>query len=241
MSIHDAALVLVLGLGAGILTTTAGLGGGVLLVLSLSLAWDPRIALAVTAPALLVGNAHRLFLDRKSVDRRLALRFVAGALPATFVVGLLAVAIPAAALRVVLVVTTALAVAREFGWLEITVRDRTIPLAGVVCGGLSGTGGAAGLLVAPVLLSAGKKGPSFIATSAAIAVAMHAGRIAAYGISGFIDARTLVTSGALALAILAGNTAGKRIRDRLEEKTMSRLTYATLVVAVGLAVIGVAA
>lgn len=70
---RDAALV-PLGLIAGALTTLAGLGGGLMLVGTLSLLYDPRLALAITAPALLVGNLHRATMYRTFIDVGVAKR-----------------------------------------------------------------------------------------------------------------------------------------------------------------------
>ena len=75
------ALVPVLGVLAGILTTVAGLGGGMVLMLALSLLTSPTVALAATAPALLAGNLHRSVMFRGQVDRRVATSFAAGAFP----------------------------------------------------------------------------------------------------------------------------------------------------------------
>src|SRR5688572_16373782 len=87
------ALVLGLGLVAGALTTVAGLGGGVFLLLSLSVLWGPTTALATSSLALLVGNLHRTFLYRKSVNWPIARAFVVGAVPGAVLGALLAVAV----------------------------------------------------------------------------------------------------------------------------------------------------
>src|SRR5688572_1452872 len=59
------ALVVLLGIAAGFLTTVAGMGGGLLLVTALAVVWGPHVALPVTSLALLVGNLHRLALYRR--------------------------------------------------------------------------------------------------------------------------------------------------------------------------------
>src|SRR5689334_20783752 len=104
-------LMLLLGLGAGVLTTIAGQGGGLVLLLACSAIFGPHAALAVTAPALLMGNLHRAFMLRAYVDRKVALRVIAGALPGALVGGLLSGVIPSWALRVLLVGMTGLAIA----------------------------------------------------------------------------------------------------------------------------------
>ena len=60
--------IVVLGLLAGVLTTVSGMGGGLLVVFVLSWALGPKAALVVSTAALLVGNVHRAWLYRASVD-----------------------------------------------------------------------------------------------------------------------------------------------------------------------------
>ena len=91
--------LVVLGVLAGGLTTVAGMGGGVMLVLALSLVASPVEALAITSPALLVGNLHRVAVGRRAIDRAVARPFVLGALPGSLLGGLVAVAVPPALLQ----------------------------------------------------------------------------------------------------------------------------------------------
>ena len=229
-----------LGLLAGALTTVAGLGGGMLLVLALSVLWDPHAALAITAPALLVGNAHRLVLFRHAVDRAVAWRFAAGAIPASLLGGLVAVALPELVLSVLLLGVAAIAAARELGWIAFQPTPATIVPGGAVAGVLTATTGGGGLLVAPMLLAQGLRGEAFVATGAAASIAMHVGRIAAYGMGGLVDARTLGFSALLAGAILAGNLGGRRVRRLLSARATMTITWATLAAALVLAIAGLA-
>lgn len=233
-------LVLPLGLLAGALTTVAGLGGGMLLVLALSLAWDPRTALAVTAPALLLGNLHRLSLFHRVVDRTVAWRFAAGAVPAAFAGGLVAVALPELVLHVLLVAVAALAAARELRWIRWRPPTGAVAPAGAVAGALTATTGGGGLLVAPLLLARGLRGEAYVATGAAAAIAMHVGRIAAYGAGGLVSGEILVTAALLAGTILLGNLGGRHLRRRLSDRATLRITWATLAIAMVLALAGLA-
>src|SRR6188472_908814 len=103
---------LLLGLVAGVLTTIAGQGGGLLLLLACSALLGPHEALAVTAPALLLGNLHRSTLLRAHIDRTIALPVIAGAVPGALVGGMLAGITPAWALRVLLVGMTGISIAK---------------------------------------------------------------------------------------------------------------------------------
>lgn len=235
----DSALVLVLGLGAGVLSTIAGLGGGILLVLTLAAWLDPRTALAMTTPALLAGNVHRLWLFRAHLDRRTAGAFVLGAFPGALLGSLVAVALPNGALAWVLLAVSLLAAARALGWVRWTPRARSLAPAGFGAGALAATSGA-GVLVSPLLLAAGIRGDAFIATASAAACTIHVARLLGYGVGGLFDAQTLAASALLGVGVVAGNLVGHRLRGHLGERGVERATYAALAVTVALAISGVA-
>lgn len=232
-------LLVLLGVAGGVLTTVAGLGGGIVVVLVISLFVDPRTALATTAPALLTGNVHRLWLFRESLDRKITLKFIAGAVPGAFLGSMLAIALPEIVLAWVLLGVSLLAAARAIGWLRWSPPPSTLAPAGFAAGSIAATSGA-GILVSPVLLASGLKGEAFIATSAATAIAIHVARIAGYGIGGLITLERLGWSAAIAIGLLLGNFAGLALRDRLGERGTMIATYATLAIAVVLALSGIA-
>jgi uncharacterized membrane protein YfcA len=229
-------LLLVLGLLAGALTTVAGLGGGQLLTLVLAAGYGPREALALAAPALLAGNLHRFALYRHDADRRVALAFAAGALPASAAGGWLAVSLPPWLLSALLAGTTLLAVARAAGLIRIAPPPAALPAAGAIIGAICATSSGAGLLLAPLLLSIGLSGPAYVATGALCAAAMHVGRMAGYAAGGSLDGDVLLRSAALAVAIVAGNLAGDRLRRRVPPRAEPWIEHATLIACVGLAI-----
>src|SRR5262245_42214921 len=100
--------VALLGVAAGALTTPAGQGGGLFLLLACAALVGPHAALAVTSPALVLGNAHRTVLFRSAISWPVALRMTAGGIPGSFVGGLVATAMPPWALQALLVAMTVL-------------------------------------------------------------------------------------------------------------------------------------
>lgn len=233
-----AVLLPVLGVLAGGLTTVAGLGGGVLLVLALSLATSPAEALAVSSPALLVGNLHRLVVGRREVDRTIARSLALGALPGSALGGLLTVAVPSVVLEALLVVTTALALARTFGYLSFKPGARALLPAGFGIGAVTATSGGGALVLAPLLLATGLTGARYVATAAAVAVAIHVGRLLGYGAGGLITRETLLAAGVLAVAIVVGNALGQRLRRHIDAAAGARLELGVLLVCVALALAG---
>lgn len=240
MSFGAAGVFLLLGAMAGVLTTVAGQGGGLLLLLSVSMLVGPRDALAITAPALLCGNLHRALLLRRSIAWPLAGRMMLGTIPGALLGGFAAGIIPTWGLRAVLVVMTALAIAKALGWLKFQVAPRAFVPAGLGIGVLTGTSGGAGVLLAPLLLSAGLTGRVFVATTSAVAVSMHIGRVIGYASLGFFSGKLALTTATVTLAIFFGNALGGRIQPKLGRmgRAQSVLEYGTLVVCVALSVAG---
>lgn len=240
------AVFLLLGLGAGVLTTIAGQGGGLLLLLAISALRGPHEALAITAPALLLGNLHRTVLLRKFIDRPIAIRMVLGAVPGAFVGGLLVGVIPVWGLRVLLIAITLIAVAKALGFVRFGVPRSALVPAGLGIGTMTGTSGGAGVLFAPVLLSAGLTGRAFVATSSTIAFSTHVGRVVGYAGLGLFSIGLVLPTMLVTAAIFAGNALGDRIRTALlngngndaAAKRAAILEYGTLVVCVVLSVAG---
>ncbi len=231
-------LLFVLGLSAGVLTTVAGLGGGLLLLLGLSLLWDPITALAVTTPALLVGNLHRGWVFRDRVDWTVARSFALGAVPGAALGALAAVSVPPLAVNVLMLLVTALCLGRALGLFDLRAPARAIAPAGFVIGGLTGTAGGAGVLTGPLFLSAGLVGDAYAGTIAASGVAMHLGRIAGYGVGGLMTRDLWLWSGLLAAALVSGNALGSKLRRFTEKLPEGSVEHAVLVVCVLLAVTG---
>lgn len=233
-------MVVALGWMAGVVTTVAGMGGGMLLTLALAASWgDPIRAIAVATPALLVGNAQRMFLYRRSIAWRAAAPFVAAALPGSLLGGLLAVAVPPLWVQLGMATAAGIAVARHVGLLKITVP----PVAMVPLGlgvGLASTAGGAGLLAGPILLSAGLSGPAYLATMSLSSLSMHVGRLAAFGAAGQMDAEIASTAAVLAVCIPLGNATGRWVRDHVTARRISHLEVATAASLVVTALLGVA-
>ncbi|WP_170319804.1 TSUP family transporter [Polyangium spumosum] len=234
------ALLPVFGVLAGVLTTMAGLGGGILLLLGLSVVWGPAAALASTAPAMLFGNLHRLWLLREEFDRPSAKAFAWGAVPGSFVGGLMTAWMPEVVLRWLMLVMTAAAMGRALGVFTWRPRAAAMAPAGLGIGVVSATAGGAGLLVGPLFMAAGLSGKRFVGTIAAAAVALHAGRVAAYGLGGMMSRETMVRAVLLTVALMGGNVIGLWLRDRvLDERRAERLEFGALVACMGLSMLGI--
>ncbi|MFO0572127.1 MAG: TSUP family transporter [Polyangiaceae bacterium] len=226
------------GLLAGAISSVAGLGGGMLLLSVTSLAMGPLAALATTSPALLVGNLHRTWLHRKSIDWALARAFALGALPGAVCGALAAVSVPVVAIQCLLVVSTLFAVVRSLGYVSLRAPRQAMAPAGFVIGGLTGTAGGAGVLAGPLFLSAGLSGDAYAGTIASGAVAMHVGRIAGYGAGGLLEPELWGSSGLIAVGLVLGNGLGGRLRRALAGLPNGLVEHVVLALSVLFAVLG---
>lgn len=232
-------LVLVpLGLVAGAMTTLAGLGGGLMLVATLSIVYDPKLALAITAPALMLGNFHRAVLYRASIDVDVAKRVASSGFVAALVFGWLAVRLPDVLLRVLLLGATLLAIGRATKTLPITIRPSWLIPMGAVIGAVTATSGGGPALLAPTLMAAGLSGERYVSTASTCALCVHIARVIAYGASGFLDVRELARAGLLAVFVLCGNAIGATLRPRFVPETLSRAELAALVFVVVATLVG---
>ena len=227
-----AALVAV---SAGLLTTVAGIGGGQVLLIALALLTDPVTALTVTGPALLLGNGHRLFVMRRSIPWRTIAPFLLGALPGAIFGGVLAAFIPEQGLRLVMVGMAVLAGIKVLAGWSWTPPPSALTPGGAFTGVLAATGGGAGLIAGPLLLSSGLTGRAYVSGIATASVTMHLGRMAAYGASGWVSSGTFVAGGLLAGAIVLGNLIGLRARDHVPQHWEPRLEVGAVGVCIAMA------
>lgn len=233
------AVVGLLGVTAGFLTTVSGMGGGLMLVVTLSVAWGPHVALPTTALALLVGNLHRLALFRGHLRIEIARPLLLGMVPGSIVGSLLIAGLPAGLIHAVMVGLAAFALARALlGWRWQIPRAALAPAGGAV-GVMAGTSGGAAVLTAPLLLASGLRGDEYLATVALAAVAMHVSRTIGYGAGGLVGSDTFLWAGYLAVALVIGNLVGRRARSHLPDRLRTGLEYGVLAACTGLSLIGI--
>jgi len=230
--------LLVLGLLAGALTTVAGMGGGLLLIATVGVMQGPHAALAITSPALLVSNAHRAYLFRRDIDRKIAKTFALGALPGAILGGWFVPTLPATVLTAILVAATALTLAKVLGVFKFEAKPKAIGTSAFGIGVLTATAGGAGVLTSPLLLSAGLEGSAYIATIAVAAVSMHVGRVIGYGASGMFHGEMVPSIALLALALVAGNLVGKRLRRMVPAKKEIYVEVGALAICTAIAALG---
>ena len=230
-------LLVAVGFMAGLVTTWVGLGGGIFMTLVLSILKGPALALATSAPALWLGNFHRLILFRQHVDYRAYAWIGSTALIGAVVGGVVATALPARVLQVLMVIATAAALLPRLPVARTVTRPWwTIPL-GLLTGFTTSTSGAGGVFLSPAVLSLGIEGSRFVATTTLVALTMHTGRLIAYSSGGWVTRSTLQMSVVLGVSIMVGNFVGRSLRARTPDRVLGVALRAMMAV---LAIIAVA-
>ncbi|MBV1851358.1 sulfite exporter TauE/SafE family protein [Catellatospora tritici] len=222
-----------------VLSAVAGFGGGVLLLPVFGALFGLRVAVPVLTLTQLSSNASRVWLNRRELRSSLVGWFAVGAVPCAVMGGLLLAHAPLGALKRLLGVFLIVTVV----WRRLRPRvGRPSARAFAWVGAASGLGsallGSVGPLTAPFFLAYGLTRAAYIGTEAAAALTMHGAKLAGYGAGDLLTGRVLLLGAALTPATLAGAWVGRRIVDRVSERTFVRLVEAGLLVAGSLLLIG---
>jgi uncharacterized membrane protein YfcA len=231
-------LVLLCGLVAGAVSTLVGQGGGLLALLALSAALGPREALVMSAPALAVANIHRAWMYRDFLARAVVSRLAAAVLPASVLAGAFAVHAPTALLRGLLLGATALALGRGLGWVRLRVPSGVYTPAGLVIGAFGATSGGAGVLLTPVLISAGLTGEALAGSTAAVALALNGGRLVGYAVGGSFVPSMVSNALTMTVSLLVGNLLGHRLRGVVDPRRLHGFELGAMALAAALVLSG---
>jgi uncharacterized membrane protein YfcA len=242
MDVHNTVslveLIVVCGIVAGVVSTIAGQGGGLLALLALAGVMGPKEALVLTAPALAIANIHRAWLYRDQVQWNIVGRLSLTVLPASLIVGTLALRAPVLLLRALLFVATGLALAKSFKWLSFRIPRVLFLPAGALIGAFGASSGGAGLLLTPVLISAEITGEALVGTTAATALVLNGGRLIGYTLGGSFGPSLVVLAAWMTVSIIAGNQLGHRVRKWLSERQLRNVELSSMVVATTLMLLG---
>lgn len=216
---------------ASTLAAVTGFGGAAVLLPALVAAFGVRSAIPILTVAQLIGNASRVWYNRRDVAIPVVAWFALGAVPLALLGGLLFAAAPLGALK------------RLVGaFLIATVVWRHIPRAptwrpgvrafaaiGALFSFLSALVGSVGPLMAPFFLAYGLVKGAYIGTEALATVVMHVIKLAAYQGTAVLTPGAAAIGAALGPIMIGGSYVGKRIVDRLPERVFVAIIELTLV------------
>ncbi len=210
--------------GAALLASTlaavAGFGGAAVLLPVLVAMFGVRDAIPILTVAQLVGNASRVWFNRREVAVPVVGWFALGAVPLALLGGLLFAAAPLGALKrlvgaVLLLMVVWRHVPRAAAWRPPV---RAFVGVGAVFSFVSALVGSVGPLMAPFFLAYGLVKGAYIGTEALATVVMHVTKLAAYQGAAVLTLPAVGVGLALGPIMIAGSYAGKRILDRMPER-----------------------
>ncbi len=218
---------------ASAVAAVTGFGGAVILLPVLVAVFGVRDAVPILTVAQLIGNGSRVWFNRKDLVLPLVGWFSLGAVPTALLGGWLFASAPLAALIRLL-----------GGFLLLTVIWRHVrpgpprkpplrafTLLGAVFSFLSALVGSVGPLLAPFFLAYGLVKGAYIGTEALATVVMHVTKLVAYGSSALLTPQGVEAGLLMGAVMIGGSYTGKRILDRLPERTFVLLIEGVLVVA----------
>jgi uncharacterized protein len=225
MSMIPAELAVLIGaaLAASTIAAITGTGGGLILLPAMTLLFGVRDAVPMFAVAQLIGNLSRVVLNRREVQLPVVGWFALGALPMA-VLGAIAFArAPEAGLVRMLGGFLILCVIVRHAQKK-RLRDfspKWFTPIGAVFAFISALIGTAGPFMAPFFLAFGLTRGAYIGTEALATLAMHAGKIPTYYMTGTLSHLAIVVGLALGPVMILGSWLGKRIVDRIPAKSFT--------------------
>lgn len=200
------ALLAVVAFLAATVSGMSGVGGGLLLAIFIAPVVGVKAVVPTVGIASLIAHVIRVWVYRKGIAWRPALVMLAGAVPATFVSARLYVDLPADIISAILGVflLASVPVRRLMVRHDLRFGARSLGLAAVCYGLLSGTTIGGGVLVIPALLGAGLAGLAVLATDAVIGLGSLIIKTVVFGSFDVLTPRLLIIGCLLGVCMIPG-------------------------------------
>ena len=210
----------------------AGFGAAVILLPVTAWTLGIRMAVPVLTVTMLLGNMSRLWWSRGETDRRVTVRFLLGAIPATALGTTLFVGASSDALSRVIggFLLASVPLRRVLSAGHWRVRLVHFPLIGAFFGLLSSTVVAIGAALTPFYLAYGLRRGAYIATEAVCAFSMHVTRGAVLSRHRLLTWEVVTIGLVLGVVMFAGSWIGRRLLDRMSDRVFLAVIETLLVI-----------
>ncbi len=217
---------------ASTLAAVAGFGGAAVLLPAIVAVFGIREAIPILTVAQLIGNASRVWFNRRELYWPVVGWFALGAVPFALLGGFLFAKAPLTVLTRLLGAFLLLVVV----WRHIRPKPKSFPVAsfaGIGAGAsfLSALLGSVGPIMAPFFLAYGLVKGAYIGTEALSTVVMHIVKLIAYRQTAVLTLSAALIGLGLGPVMILGSFLGKRILDRLPEKVFVAIIEGVLIVA----------
>lgn len=232
---RDTAVWLILGAAAIVASTiggVAGFGTGVIMIPAIAWSVGVKATVPVLTVCMLVGNSARVWFSRREIEGRVVAAFLVGAVPATIIGATVYARIESEWISRILGLFMILSVPLR-RWLAhggVKVRLRHFPLVGAGFGFLSALVGAVGPIVTPFFLSYGLRRGRYIATEALCTVGTYITRAIMFRRADLLTGPLVLTGLYIGVVMIGGAWLGRRLIDRMSEKTFLRIIEVLLIV-----------
>ena len=216
---------------SSVLSGVAGFGGAMIFLPFLILTYGVRASVPILTVSVLMGNASRVYFNRRELDLKLVAWFSAGSLPFAILGSFVYVALPTfwikKAIGIFLIVTVLLRqIHKDF---QLKKTGVFLPL-GMVTGFLSALMGGVGPVSSPFFLAYGLTKEAFVGTEALCAVLMHFVKSIAYNRLHILNPRELLIGVSFGTVMSFGSYAAKKILEKLSREVFLKLVEVLLVV-----------
>lgn len=201
---------------ASTLSGIVGFGGAMIFLPVLVALYGVRASVPILTVSVLLGNASRVYFNRRELDLKLVLLFSLGAIPFAVLGSFVYVALPVAWIQkgigAFLIFTVVLRhIHKNF---KLTQAWVFIPL-GMITGFLSALMGGVGPVSSPFFLAYGLTKEAFVGTEALCAVGMHVAKSITYNRLGVLNSRELWLGLGFGVVVSFGSYAAKKILERI--------------------------
>ena len=217
---------------ASLVSGVAGFGAGIIMLPVIALTVGVRAAAPVLTVTMLLGNVGRIWWSRREMNLGVAARYLAGAVPGTFIgVVIYAGATGQSLGRAIGVFLLAsLPFRRLLTSTRVRVRLAHFPLLGGVIGVISAVVVTTGPLSTPFFLAYGLRRGAFIATEGLCGLGMSIARSVGFARYSLLGWDTVALGCVLGSTMLAGSWIARRLLDRMSDRVFLLIIEAMLVV-----------
>jgi len=199
----------------------AGFGAGLVLLPTLVWTVGVKATIPTLTVAMALGNLSRLWWSRREINLSVVGAFLAGAIPGVALGAIAYAGSQAEALSRVIggFLLASVPIRRWLLTRDVRVRLRHFPFVGGFFGFLSALVATIGPLITPFFLGYGLRRGSYLATESLCALGMHLARAVVFQRYALLTQDTVTVGLTLGAVMFAGSYAGRRIVDRMSERT----------------------
>lgn len=209
----------------------AGFGTGVIMIPAIVWVVGVKSTVPVLTVCMLLGNSARVWFSRDEIEWRVVSAFLLGAVPMTIVGATLYTHIEGRWLSRMMGAFMILAVplGRGLAGAGVAVRLRHFPLVGAFFGFLSALVGSVGPIMTPFFLSHGLRKGRYLSTDALCTVGTYITRAIIFRRNELLTGPLITIGLYIGVVMIGGAWLGRRLVDRMSEKTFLRILEGLLV------------